>query len=150
MLPRQKRRAGGGNQAANKVTNAIYHKLTEVVDTMAVLTETQPLTDTIVLMVNCRDSVNWCGVKDFVALLLVVIHGHSAFLCGECGSASAECSSTGQSSKLLFVCLSVFCLSICFVLFVYHIASYFRGIYSLQIWKITTKITIIGCGHMII
>ena len=51
MLPRQKRRAGGGGQAANKVINAIYHKLTEVVDTLAVLTETQPLTDTIVLLV---------------------------------------------------------------------------------------------------
>lgn len=51
MLPRQKRRAGGG-QAGNKITNAIYHKLTEVVDTMAVLTETQPLTDTIILLVS--------------------------------------------------------------------------------------------------
>ena len=53
MLPRQKRRAGGSSQtAANKVVNAVYHKLAEVVDTMAVLTETQPLTDTTVLLVS--------------------------------------------------------------------------------------------------
>lgn len=50
MLPRQKRRGGGG-QAANKVTSAVYHKLTEVVENMAILTETQPLTDTVILMV---------------------------------------------------------------------------------------------------
>ncbi len=59
MLPRQKRRGGGGaGQAANKVTNAVYHKLTEVVETMAILTETQPLTDITVLLViivhNCK------------------------------------------------------------------------------------------------
>ena len=52
MLPRQKRgRGGGGGQAANKIINAVYHKLTEVVEIMAVLIETQPLTDTTVLMV---------------------------------------------------------------------------------------------------
>ena len=57
MLPRQKRRAGGAaGQAANKITNAVYHKLTEVVETMAVLTETQPLTDTTVLHVSTLPS----------------------------------------------------------------------------------------------
>lgn len=49
MLPRQKRRGGG--QIGNKITNAVYHKLTEVVENMAILTETQPLTDTTVLLV---------------------------------------------------------------------------------------------------
>jgi hypothetical protein len=52
MLPRQKRGRGGGQAAANKITNAVYHKLTEVVETMAVLIETQPLTDTTVLLVS--------------------------------------------------------------------------------------------------
>lgn len=51
MLPRQKRRAAGG-QIGNKIVNAIYHKMTEVVENMAVLTEAQPLTDTTILLVR--------------------------------------------------------------------------------------------------
>lgn len=64
MLPRQKRRGGG--QAGNKITNAIYHKLTEVVETMAVLIETQPLTDTTVLLVRAhrrRTGVEYFGME---------------------------------------------------------------------------------------
>lgn len=57
MLPRQKRRGGG--QASNKITNAVYHKLTEVVETMAILIETQPLTDTTVLLVWITAIIQW-------------------------------------------------------------------------------------------
>ena len=49
-LSRQKRRAG--NQSASKEAQAIYHKMTEVLETIALLVETQPLTDTILLMVG--------------------------------------------------------------------------------------------------
>ena len=47
---RQKRR--GGNQATSKETQAIYHKMTEVLENIALLVEMQPLTDTILLMVS--------------------------------------------------------------------------------------------------
>ena len=49
-LSRQKRRAG--NQSASKEAQAIYHKMTEVLENIALLVETQPLTDTILLMVG--------------------------------------------------------------------------------------------------
>lgn len=49
-LPRQKRRAG--NQSASKEAQAVYHKMTEVLENIALLVETQPLTDTILLMVG--------------------------------------------------------------------------------------------------
>ena len=58
VLPRQKRRAG--NLAANKETQAIYHKLTEVLENIALLVETQPLTDTILLMVSVHDIMLIC------------------------------------------------------------------------------------------
>lgn len=57
IVPRQKRRSGA-QTAASKITNTIYHKLTEVVKNMASLTETQPLTDTTVLMVSVIDCHN--------------------------------------------------------------------------------------------
>ena len=50
VLPRQKRRYGG--HSTNKDTQAIYRRLTEVVENFALLLETQPLTDTIVLQVS--------------------------------------------------------------------------------------------------
>ena len=50
-LPRQKRRHGGGH-IASKDVQAVYRKLTEVVENMALLLETQPLTDTTVLQVH--------------------------------------------------------------------------------------------------
>ena len=50
VLPRQKRRAG--NQSASKEAQAIYHKMTEVLENIALLVETQPLTDTTLLMVG--------------------------------------------------------------------------------------------------
>ena len=50
VLPRQKRRAG--NQAACKETQAIYHKMTEVLENIALLVERQPLTDAILLRVS--------------------------------------------------------------------------------------------------
>ena len=66
MLPRQKRRGGGGGQAANKIVNAVYHKLTELVETMAILLETQPLTDTTVLLVcmeyHIRSTTLHCSI----------------------------------------------------------------------------------------
>lgn len=49
-LPRQKRRHGGGHSASKDV-QAVYRKLTEVVENLALLLETQPLTDTTVLQV---------------------------------------------------------------------------------------------------
>ena len=50
-LPRQKRRQGGGH-SANRDVQAVYRKLTEVVENLALLLETQPLTDTTVLQVH--------------------------------------------------------------------------------------------------
>lgn len=50
VLPRQKRRYATGT--ANKDTLAVYHKLTEVVENLALLLETQPLTDTTVLQLS--------------------------------------------------------------------------------------------------
>ena len=50
ILPRQKRRAA--NQAASKEIQAIYHRLSEVLENIALLVETQPLTDAILLMVR--------------------------------------------------------------------------------------------------
>jgi hypothetical protein len=49
-LSRQKRRTG--NQSASKEAQAVYHKMTEVLENIALLVETQPLTDTILLMVG--------------------------------------------------------------------------------------------------
>lgn len=48
-MPKQKRRFTGAN--ANKDVLAVYHKLVEVVENLALLVEAQPLTDTIVLQV---------------------------------------------------------------------------------------------------
>ncbi|CAI8012870.1 Nipped-B-like protein A [Geodia barretti] len=50
-LPRQKRRQGGGH-SANRDVQAVYRKLTEVVENLALLLETQPLTDTTVLQIS--------------------------------------------------------------------------------------------------
>ena len=50
-LPRQKRRHGGSHSASRDV-QAVYRKLTEVVENFALLLETQPLTDTTVLQVQ--------------------------------------------------------------------------------------------------
>ena len=55
-LPRQKRRQGGGRSASRDV-QAVYRKLTEVVENLALLLETQPLTDTTVLQV-CLPSMH--------------------------------------------------------------------------------------------
>ena len=49
-LPRQKRRGGGGSN--KKDIQAVYHKFTEVMENLALLIETQPLTDTTVLLVS--------------------------------------------------------------------------------------------------
>ena len=49
-MPKQKRRHAGGT--TNKDILAVYYKLTEVVETLALLIETQPLTDTTVLQVH--------------------------------------------------------------------------------------------------
>lgn len=49
-LPRQKRRHGGSHSASRDV-QVVYRKLTEVVENLALLLETQPLTDTTVLQV---------------------------------------------------------------------------------------------------
>ena len=58
VAPRQKRR--GGNQATSKETQAIYHKMTEVLENIALLVEMQPLTDTILLMVSGSTLVLLC------------------------------------------------------------------------------------------
>jgi cohesin loading factor subunit SCC2 len=50
-LPRQKRRQGGSHSASRDV-QAVYRKLTEVVENLALLLETQPLTDTTVLQIS--------------------------------------------------------------------------------------------------
>ena len=49
VMPKQKRRYTGAS--ANKDVLAVYHKLVEVVENLALLVEAQPLTDTIVLQV---------------------------------------------------------------------------------------------------
>ena len=58
VAPRHKRR--GGNQATSKETQAIYHKMTEVLENIALLVEIQPLTDTILLMVSASTLVLLC------------------------------------------------------------------------------------------
>ncbi len=70
MLPRQKRKSGASQSAANKLTNAIYHKLTEVVENMAALTEAQPLTDTTVLMVRNGKKVDTLRMDVYIDLWL--------------------------------------------------------------------------------
>ena len=59
-LPRQKRRHGGSHIASRDV-QAVYRKLTEVVENLALLLETQPLTDTTVLQVWLTSSLLTCG-----------------------------------------------------------------------------------------
>ena len=54
VLPRQKRRYASGS--INKDTLAIYHKLTEVVEVLALLLETQLLTDITVLQVYTNNT----------------------------------------------------------------------------------------------
>lgn len=51
VLPRQKRRYAG-HSSSYKTTLPVYHRLTEVVNNLALLLETNPLTDTIVLKVQ--------------------------------------------------------------------------------------------------
>eukprot|EP00731_Ephydatia_muelleri_P018474 Em0011g514a len=50
VMPKQKRRYTGAS--ANKDVLAVYHKLVEVVENLALLVEAQPLTDTIVLQIS--------------------------------------------------------------------------------------------------
>ena len=50
VLPRQKRRYA--SHSAGKDTMAVYHSLTQVVETLALLLESQSLTDTIILQVH--------------------------------------------------------------------------------------------------
>ena len=49
VLPRQKRRYA--SHSAGKDTMAVYHSLTQVVETLALLLESQSLNDTIILQV---------------------------------------------------------------------------------------------------
>lgn len=83
MLPRQKRRGGGGGgQAANKIVNAVYHKLTELVETMAILLETQPLTDTTVLLVwDITTYGPLSTVHSVLIIFAVVFDGNFAVFC---------------------------------------------------------------------
>ena len=53
VLPRQKRRYAG-HSSSYKTTLPVYHRLTEVVNNLALLLETNPLTDTIVLKVGSK------------------------------------------------------------------------------------------------
>lgn len=124
LLPRQKRRHAGGT--TNKVTLAVYYKLTEVVENLALLIETQPLTDTTVLQVHLVDR-KWVWSQG-VLFFTGVLSGDISLLCGECQHLAAQRPKTCQSCKsaslwseycsafviLYFIALPFFQFTCCF------------------------------------
>lgn len=75
VLPRQKRRYAG-HSAAHKTTMPVYHRLIEVLDNLALLLESNPLTDITVLKV--RDSLcPNCAACMYMAVTLFLFHIHS-------------------------------------------------------------------------
>lgn len=95
-LPRQKRRHGGSHSASRDV-QAVYRKLTEVVENLALLLETQLLTDTTVLQVH--HPVPSLSPTTFPISPQDLISRYLPFLCGECEFSSVEFTASGQSCK---------------------------------------------------
>lgn len=99
-LPRQKRRHGGSHSASRDV-QAVYRKLTEVVENLALLLETQPLTDTTVLQVETSLVLSpWSCYSPPVPTDL--FPRHVPFLCRECQCSAAEFTASGQSCKYTY------------------------------------------------